>query len=403
MDVNPVIALMGRRLRLAVVGGGPGSFIGEAHRIAARLDDRYELVASALSSDPQRSRTAGRAIGVEPARAYPGALELLDAEAERGDGADVVAVMTPNDTHHQYSIAALDRGFDVICDKPLANTLSDALDIVDRVESSGLVFCLTHNYSGYPLVRQARAMVTDGQLGEMRLIQVEYVQGGKAAPADPGVGGEVPWRLDPDRSGPSMIMGDIGTHAHHLVRYITGCEVTEVAAEIGNIVPGRRVDDYGGALLRFHNGARGTMWVTQAAAGVENGIRVRVSGSRGSLEWMQDRPTRLLYHPLGAPAEVRTPNGPGTLPLAARSSRLAAGHPEGFHEGFANLYADAAEAIAARRSDVEPDPLALHFPTALDGAWGMRFVEAALASSESGGGWVDASLVRDTSSREEPG
>ena len=390
MDRNPVIEALGRRLRLAVIGGGPGSFIGAMHRAAARIDDRYVLVAGVLSSDPERSHLAATAIGIEPDRAYTDAFQLIEAEANRDDGADVVAIMTPNDSHHAYSMAALDAGFDVICDKPITNTINEAMDVLAKVEETGLVFCLTHNYTGYPMVRQACAMVEDGQLGEIRLVQVEYVQGGKADESDPDPGEGLPWRYDPVRGGPSLVMGDIGTHAHNLVRFVTGLEVTQVAAEVGHVVPSRLVDDYAGALLRFSNGARGIFWVTQTAAGIENALRIRVSGTLGSLEWLQERPTRLRFNPLDGPAEVRTPNGPGTLPISARATRIVSGHPEGFHEGFANVYSDAAEAIAARRAGIPADPLALHFPNATDGALGVAFVDAAVASSASDGAWTNA-------------
>lgn len=390
MEGNPVIDMLGRRLRLAVIGGGLGSFIGAMHRTAARLDDRYELVAGAISSDPERSVTDGEALGIP--RVYGEGQELLTAESEHESGAEVVAIMTPNDSHHAYSMFALSLGFDVVCDKPMTNTLAEALDVLAKVEETGLVFCLTHNYTGYPMVRQARAMVQEGQVGEIRLVQVEYVQGGKAGEDDPEPGDQLPWRYDPVRGGPSLVLGDIGTHAHNLVRYITGLEVAELAADVGHVVPGRLIDDYAGALLRFDNGARGMFWVTQAAAGVENCLSIRVSGTKGSLEWMQEQPPRLVFKPIDAPAELRTPNGPGTLPLAARASRIVAGHPEGFHEGFANLYSDAAEAVAARRSGGEADPLALHFPTARDGALGVKFVEAVVASSAAGGAWTDAIL-----------
>jgi predicted dehydrogenase len=392
MDTNPVIEMLGRRLRLAVIGGGPGSFIGSMHRSAARLDDRYEIVAAVLSSEPSRSRAAAVGLGIAPDRAYGSPDTLFDTEAARADGADVVAIMTPNDSHHAYALGALRHGFDVICDKPITNTLAEAVEVLDAVEDSGLVFCLTHNYTGYPMVRQARAMVDDGLLGSVQLIQVEYVQGGKAGARDPDHDGPLPWRYDPVRGGPSLVLGDIGTHAHNLVRFVTGLEVSEVAAEVGHIVANRLVDDYAGALLRLDNGARGSFWVTQAAAGVENGLRLRVSGTTGTLEWAQEEPTRLVFKPLGAPAEIRTPNGPGTLPLARRASRIVAGHPEGFHEGFANIYSDAAEAIAARRAGVEPDPLALVFPNAFDGVMGVAFVEAAIASSMRNGAWTPVSV-----------
>lgn len=386
MTLNPVISMLGRRLRLAVIGGGSGSFIGAMHRQAARLDDRYEIVAGVLSSNPEKSKKDGAEIGLPADRIYTSVKEMLAAETARKDGIDVVAIMTPNDSHFEYAMFALGKGFDVICDKPMTNTLQEAETLHKMVLDSGLVFCLTHNYTGYPMVRQAKAMILDGQLGTIRLIQVEYVQGGKADESRPDP--STSWRFDPVRGGPSLVMGDIGSHAHNLVRFVTGLEVSEVAAEIGNIVPGRAVHDYGGALLRFTNGARGSYWVTQAAAGVENCLRIRVSGTKGTVEWMQEFPQALTFKPLGAPSQNRTPNGPGTLPFAKRSSRIVAGHPEGFHEGFANIYSDAAEAIAARRSGNQADPLALHFPNSLDGLMGLRFVFSAIESSKANGKWT---------------
>ncbi|MEO8357033.1 MAG: Gfo/Idh/MocA family oxidoreductase [Chloroflexota bacterium] len=386
MDLNPVLSALGRRLRLAVIGGGPGSFIGAMHRQAARLDDRYEIVTGILSSNPDRSKKAGLELGLPTDRIYPNVQEMLDSEASRKDGVDVVAIMTPNDSHYEYAVAALEHGFDVICDKPMTNTVEEAESLHGKVQESGLVFCLTHNYTGYPMVRQAKAMVQDGQLGTIRLIQVEYVQGGKAD--EEKVFSPDNWKFDPVRGGPSRVMGDIGTHAHNLTRFITGLEVDEVAAEAGNIVPQRLIHDFAGALLRFENGARGSFWVTQAAAGVENCLRIRVSGSKGSLEWMQEFPQALTFKPLHGPSQNRTPNGPGTLPLSARSSRIVAGHPEGFHEGFANIYSDAAEAISARRSGREADPLALYFPNSWDGLLGVRFVDGVIESSNANGKWI---------------
>jgi predicted dehydrogenase len=387
MSLNPVVTALGRRLRLAVIGGGPGSFIGAMHRQAARLDDRYEIVTGILSSDPDKSKKAALELGISADRLYTGVLEMLDAEASRQDGVDVVAIMTPNDTHYEYSMAALTHGFDVICDKPMTNTLEEADALHQKVQETGLIFCLTHNYTGYPMVRQAKAMVQDGELGTIRLIQVEYVQGGKAdeAKAMPDV---MTWKYDPARAGPSAVMGQIGTHAHNLVRFITGLEVDEVSAEVGTIVPNRVIDDFAGAMLRFRNGARGSFWVTQAAAGVENCLWIRVSGSKGSLEWMQEFPQALTFKPLHGPSQNRTPNGPGTLPLSAHSSRIVAGHPEGFHEGFANIYSDAAEAITARRTGKLTDPLALYFPNSLDGLLSARFVNSVIESSKSNGKWT---------------
>lgn len=389
MSLNQVITMLGRRLRLALIGGGPGSFIGAMHRQASRLDDHFQVVSAVLSSDPTRSVTAGRELGLDEERIHTEVADMLKAEAARPDGAEVAAIMTPNDSHFPFAKAALENGLDVICDKPMTNTLAEAEELVRLVEDTGLVFCLTHNYTGYPMVRQARAMVEAGQLGDIRLVQVEYVQGGKAREDDPDpAAGPVPWRFDPAKSGPSLVLGDIGSHAHNLVRFITGLEVTEVAAEVGAVVPKRKVHDFAGALLRMEDGVHGCFWVTQAAAGVENCLRIRVSGTRGSLEWMQEHPQVLHFKPLDAPAEVRTPNGPGTLPLAARSSRIVAGHPEGFPDGFANLYSDAAEVIAARRAGRSADPLARHFPTAADGLRGVRFIDSVLASSDQNGAWT---------------
>jgi len=388
MSMNPVIDMMGRRLRLAVIGGGEGSFIGPMHRLAARFDDRYELVAGVFSSNPEKAATAAKASGFAADRIYSNVEDMLEKEALRKDGIDVVAIMTPNDSHFDYAMAALEKGLDVICDKPMTNTVEQAEKLYQKVRETGLVFCLTHNYTGYPMVRQAKAMVADGQIGEIRLVQVEYVQGGRAAEIVVDLSKPRMWKYDPVRGGPSLVMGDIGTHAHNLLRFVTGLEVAEVAADIGHSVPNREVDDFAGAMLRLSNGAHGSFWVTQAAGGVENCLRIRVSGSKGTIEWMQEVPQRLEFKPLGASAEVRTPRGPGTLPLAFRSSRIVAGHPEGFPTSFANLYSDAAEAIAARRSGKTADPLALYFPNAFDGLQGVRFVAKVVESSRANGKWV---------------
>lgn len=390
MSMNPVVTLLGRRLRLAVIGGGPGSFIGAMHRQAAALDNRYELVAAALSSNPEKSLLAGRELGLAADHVYSSGLALIDGERARPDGADVIAIMTPNDSHFELASAALTKGFDVICDKPMTNTLAEAEKLHATAQASGRIFCLTHNYTGYPMVRQARGMVEAGEIGAIRLVQVEYVQGGNAREVDPSP--EQSWRHNPAKGGPSLVMGDIGTHAHNLLRFITGLEVAEVAAEVGSIVPGRIVHDFAGALLRLSNGARGSFWVTQAAAGVENSLRIRVSGTRGTLEWEQEVPQILSYKPLEGAAQTRTPNGPGTLPLAARSSRIVKGHPEGFPEAFANLYSDAAEAIAARLTQQTPDPLALCFPNSRDGLLGVRFVAAVIESSLANGRWVPVEI-----------
>ena len=391
MTSNPVISALGRRLRLGVIGGGPGSFIGEVHRTAARLDDYYEVVAAVLSSDPARSRQAGQALGI--ARSYANIDELLQSESTRADGIDVIAIMTPNDSHYPLCCACLEQGLDIICDKPLTTSLADALDLVQRVRKSGRVFCLTHNYSGYPLARQARAMVQAGLLGEIRMVHVTYVQGHNAAVVETDPPAGLRWRMQPDKAGASLILGDIGSHAHHLACFVSGLQLTQICADVGAVIPQRQFDDYAGALLRFDNGARGVMWVTQAAAGAEHGLSVRVQGTKGGLEWQQEEPNHLKYMPLGQPVQVFSRGGPGLLPAAERATRVAIGHPEGFYEAFANLYADVAEAIIAQRSGRPADPLALDFPTVEDGARGMKFIEAALESSRSGGQWVDCTVT----------
>lgn len=388
MNNKTVISILGRRLRLAVIGGGPKSFIGGIHRMAARLDDNYELVAGVLSSNSETAVSRGIQMGINKDRSYPTVEIMLSSEKNRDDGADVIAIMTPNNTHFEYSMAALDSGFDVICDKPMTNTVDQAKSLHKKVIETKRFFCLTHNYTGYPMTRQARAMVDDGELGIIRLVQVEYVQGGKADESKPDLTtGPRSWKFDPERGGPSLVMGDIGTHAHNLVRFITGLEINEVCAEAGAIVPNRKVDDYARALLRLENGARGSFWVTQAAAGVENSLKIRVSGSKGSLEWLQELPQILTFKPLGSPVQIRTPNGPGTLPLSRRSSRIVAGHPEGFPEGFANIYSDAGEAIASKIADIQVDPLAMHFPNSEDGLAGVLFVDAVLRSSNNNSSW----------------
>ena len=392
MQDNRVLAALGRRLRLGVVGGGSASSVGAIHRAGARLDDRYEIVASVLSSDPRRSRETGLAIGIPEGRAYGTFEELIEKETDRADGVDVLAIMTPNDCHHAQCRVGLENGLDIFCDKPMTNSLDDALDLVRRVRDSGLVFCLTHCYAAYPMVRQARAMVQAGELGEIRMVEVEYLEGEAAVPVARDEAGRLPWRQDPDQAGPSLVLGDLGTHAHNLARYVTGLEISSLCAEVVTTMPGRRVDDYAAMLLRLSNGARGIMWVTQAASGAEEFLSIRAVGEKGMLEWHQPRPNELHFRPLEGPAQLLTRGGPSLSPAAQRATRAYRGNPEGYHEAFANLYADAAEAIVARRTGTSADPLALDFPTVVDGAHGVKMIEAALESAQQGGAWVDCAL-----------
>ena len=388
---NPVIAKLGRRLRLGVVGGGPQSVIGEVHRIAARMDGRYEIAASILSSDPERSRAAGAAIGIAAGRTYGSVDEMLEREGEREDGIEVLAVMTPNNLHYPACRAALERGLDVICDKPLTTSLADALDLVVRTRRAERVFCVTYNYSGYPLVRQARAMVSAGELGAIRLVQLEYIQGHLATAVE-RMQSDRRWRFDPQQSGPSLVACDIGVHAYQLGAFVTGLEPVKLCADLGALVPGREADDYASVLLHYAGGARGVLLMTQAAAGAEHGLRIRVHGEKGGLEWRQEQPNCLRFSPLDKPAQIFTRRGPGLHAAAERGTRSGIGHPEGYHEAFANLYSEAAEAIAARRSGQGAGRDTLPFPTVEDGARGMRFVEAVVASGRGGSAWVDCGL-----------
>jgi predicted dehydrogenase len=387
--MNKTIAKLGRRLRLGVIGGGPGSFIGPVHRAAARMDDNFEVVAGVLSSNAARSRQEGRAIGLASDRAYGTPAEMFAGETARADGMEVVAIMTPNDSHCALARMALDHGLDIICDKPLATSLADARDLEKRVDASGLVFCQTFNYTGFPLVRQARAMVRDGDLGEIRMVNVEYVQGHNAA-LTRGELDEPPanWHFRPERAGPSLILGDIGSHAHHLATFVAGQQFSRVMADIGNAVPGRKAHDYADILFRLENGAPGLMWVTQAGAGAVHGLHFRVFGEKGGLEWFEEEPNQLVHSRHGAPALTFERAGPGLKPEARRAERVGIGHPEGYQEAFAVLYADAAEAIVARRRGEPLDRLATDLPTVADGVRTMEFIAASLESARRGA-WVD--------------
>lgn len=379
---------LGRRLRLGMVGGGRDAFIGAVHRIAARIDDRYELVAGALSADPEKARASGADLGLAEDRCYGSYAEMAAAEAERGDGIDAVAIVTPNHLHYPAAKAFLDAGIHVICDKPLTSTLEDAEALQALVESSGLVFGLTHNYTGYPLVRQARAMVADGALGSLRLVQAEYVQDWLSTPLEETGMKQAEWRTDPARSGPAGCVGDIGTHAFNLARFITGLELEELAADLQTFVPGRRLDDNAHILLRFAGGARGMLWSSQVAPGHENGLRIRIYGETGSLQWGQENPNELIHTALGEAPRRLTRGGPGLGPDALRATRVPPGHPEGYLEGFAQLYLDLAEQIEARLTSRAPDPAALLVPTVADGVEGVRFIARSVESSSEGGTWL---------------
>lgn len=385
---------MNRRLRLGMVGGGPGAFIGAVHRIAARIDDRYELVAAALSSDATRSRAAAQELHIAPDRAYASYAEMATAEAKRPDRIDAVSIVTPNHLHYPVCKAFLEAGIHVICDKPLTTTLKEALDLAQIVRRSGLVFGLTHNYTGYPLVRQARQMVADGQLGKLRVIQVEYAQDWLATPVEATGQKQAAWRTDPAKSGPAGCLGDIGTHAYNIACFVTGLHCRQVAADLSIFVPGRRLDDNVQMLMRFDGDIRGMLWSSQVATGNGNNLRLRVYGDKAGLEWQQEEPNTMRFTRLGSAPEIISRLGPGgNSPAAAHASRIPAGHPEGYLEAFAQLYTDLAEQISARQSGRSPSPLSLLVPNIDDGVEGMRFITATLASSSRNAQWVDLQSV----------
>lgn len=375
------------RLRIGMVGGGQGAFIGAVHRLVAAIAGRYDLVAGALSSDPERARASAAELGLDPSRSYDSYAAMAKAEAARDDGIDAVVIVTPNHVHAPAAKAFLEAGIDVICDKPLTSTLADAEDLVAAVERSGVTFSLTHNYTGYPLVRQARDMVAGGELGKLRVVQAEYAQDWLSTLQEATGNKQAEWRTDPARSGAGGCIGDIGTHAYNLGRFVTGLEATELCASLTTFVEGRKIDDDVQILLRYDGGARGMLWSSQVAAGNENNLRLRVYGEKAGLEWHQEEPNRLLFTPLGEQPRILTRGGAGLSDASTRATRIPPGHPEGYLEAFANLYVDAAELITARREGRAPAPEATLVPDAAEGLAGMRFIDAAVTSSQAGSVW----------------
>ena len=377
----------GRPLRLAVIGGGPGSWIGHMHRSAAELDGWFRVSAGVFSADADKSRAAGAQLGLDPARSYGSVAEMLAAEAQRNDGIEVAAIMTPNDRHYAHAAAALDAGLDVVCDKPMAETHVQALDLVARMHAGKRLLAVAHAYSAYPMVRHARGLVRSGALGAVRLVQVEYIQSGMATRLEDGpLNNRLRWILDPARSGLALVMSAIGCHAQHLACFVADARVARLVADVGSLMPGRRVTDHVSALLEFEGGARGTFTVTQAAAGGENDIRLRVMGERGLLEWSHRDASYLRLSMQGEAVRMigrGDPDLPAEILAGGRSPR---GHPEGLREAFANVYAELAqERIARVVGQALP---AAPYPRVEDGAHTMAFIEACLASQASGG-WID--------------
>ena len=379
------------RLRLGMVGGGRDAFIGAVHRIASRIDDRYELVAGCFSSSPEKSKASGADLGLDPARCYESFAEMAIREARKKDGIDVVAIVTPNHMHAPVAMQFLRRGIHVICDKPLTATLPEAKKLAKAAEASGVVFALTHNYTGYPMIRQAKAMVAAGDLGDLRVVQVEYAQDWLSEPLEGSGQKQADWRTDPARSGAGGSTGDIGTHAFNLATFVTGLTLDALAADLTAFVPGRRVDDNGHVMMRFKGGAKGMLWCSQVAPGNENCLRLRVYGTKGGLDWAQEDPNYLWFTPLGQPKRLITRSGAGSGPEAARMSRVPPGHPEGYLEGFANIYAEAARAITAARTGTAI-PEGTTFPGLKEGLEGVAFVDACVRSSARNAAWVGLNL-----------
>lgn len=376
------------RIRLGMVGGGEGAFIGAVHRIAARLDDQYELVAGALSSTPEKSHRSGAALGLASDRVYDEFAIMAKAEAARADGIEVVAIVTPNHMHAPVAKAFLEAGIHVICDKPLTTDLDSAHALKSLAQQTNRIFAVTHNYTGYPMVRQAREMVANGELGDIRVVQVQYAQDWLTERLEDSGQKQAAWRVDPAQAGAGGCIGDIGTHAYNLADYITGIPVRSLCAELTTFVPGRRLDDNVQIMLRYANGAKGFLWSSQVAPGNENNLGIKIYGTKGGLEWWQEHPNQLHWSPLGEPTRVIARATGAAGAAAGRVTRTPSGHPEGYLEGFANIYSEVARAIRAARTGEPLDP-AVNFPTVDDGVKGVAFIEAAVKSSRAGAVWVE--------------
>lgn len=378
---------MQRRIRLGMVGGGQGAFIGAVHRIAARIDDQYELVAGALSSNPGRAQSSGAALHLAPERSYSDYREMARAESQRPDGIEAVAIVTPNYLHAPVATAFMEAGIHVICDKPLAISLAEGRQLAALAKQKNLLFALTHTYSGYPLLRHARAMVEAGEIGELRLVQVEYSQDWLAEAIAAGGMGEGNWHNDPQKAGPGGVLLDVGVHAYHLAQFVSGQTPQQLLAELSTFVPNRTLDDHVQVMLRYANGAKGTLWASQVATGCENTVRLRLFGSKAQLDFDQEQPNELWFTPQGGNRQRLRP-GRVDSRAAAHATRVPAGHPEGYLEAFAQLYLDAAIAIRALQAGQPVPPEASWLPTVEAGVDGLAFAEAVLRSHAGGAQWT---------------
>lgn len=376
-----------RKIRWGMVGGGPNS-IGRTHRFAAALDGRYDLLAGVFSRDGAKNARMGAELGIAPDRLYPDFATMADAESRRPDGLDAVTICTPNDTHAAASIAFMERGIAVLCDKPIANSVADAVAMRDVARRTGVLFGLTHNYSAYPMVREARRLVQEGRLGAIRVVQAEYAIGSRSRLVEATGDTRFAWRVDPAIGGPSTVLGDIGTHAHHLLRTITGLEVAQLSADLSSLVPGRTAQDNADINLRLTGGARGHFWASMVANGAGQALRLRVYGERAGLEWHQQTPDELRLLSEDEPISVLRRGDAWLGAEAKRATRTQRGQPEGYIGAFANIYNDFAEALHAGRERRPADPAATSFASATDGVIGMAFVEAAVESSARDGAWT---------------
>ena len=381
-----------QKLKYGMVGGGRDAFIGGVHRMAAALDGQIDFVAGALSSNPKKAKASGKDLGLASERNYGSWQEMLEGELARDedDRIDFVSIVTPNHVHFEVAEAFVKAGFNVICDKPLVHTTAQAKKLIRAVEKSGVVFAVTYNYTGYPMVRQARDMVAKGQLGEIRKVIVEYNQGWLATRLEEEGAKQAEWRTDPKRSGAAGAIGDIGSHAENLVATVTGLELDSICADLTTFVSGRKLDDDGNLLLKFTDGAKGVLIASQIEVGAENDLRLRVFGEKGSLTWHQEDPNYLHFDQLGKPRQTYTRGNDYLTPSAKKATRIPAGHPEAFLEAFANIYIGAAEAIRARKSGKKLKKLEGDFPTVYDGARGVHFIEKTVASAKSIKKWTKA-------------
>lgn len=376
------------KLKLGMVGGGQGAFIGGVHRIASRIDNHYDLVAGSLASNADIAHVSAKELGINDDRSYATFQDMAEKESLREDGIDVVAIVTPNYLHYPIAEAFLSKNIHVICDKPLTHNLEDAEKFLESVKKSKALFALTHNYTGYPMVRQAREMFRNGEIGNLRIIQVEYAQDWLTLPIENEGQKQASWRTDPSKAGMGGSIGDIGSHAFNLVDFITGAKLNELCADISSFVPGRKNDDNAHVLLRYENNVKGMLWSSQVAPGNENALRIRIYGDKGGMEWEQENPNYLTVDIFGKAKKIIRRAGNETIDIGNRITRIPPGHPEGYLEGFANIYSDFAKQILAFKDNQKPEKDILLVPSIEDGVKGVKFITTVVESGSNGGKWI---------------